>query len=726
MGKVKKLPLEKLGYDHTDEKLVRHYHLRSNKNKIDKKYRHLTTEEIAILIQNHNYSTDWNSVMVTDTFNPQQIKNSKFYGNVWIGNISSQYLNYKDLNLACGIYNSQIINSEIGDDNAIHHVRYMSNYITGDEVILMNVNDMETSPAPKFGNGILKEGEQEDKRIWIELCNENGGRPILPFDGMQATDAYIWTRNRHDARLQTKFIELTEKSFTNKAGYYSEIGNQVVIKNCDMIHDVIIGDHAYLKGVNKVKNVTIHSIESAITQIGEGCEIVNGIIGYGCRVFYGVKAVRFILSSFSQLKYGARLINSFLGDNSTISCCEVLNSLLFPAHEQHHNNSFLCASLIMGQSNMAAGATIGSNHNSRAADGEIIAKRGFWPGLCVSLKHNSKFASYSLIVKGDFLYELDIKIPFSLISTDVQNDRLIIVPGYWFLYNMYAVMRNSKKFEARDRRTIKNQYLEYDVFAPDTINEMFDSLAIIEKAVGKSLMPNWSNPSEEGRKILMDKNIKISQDIFLENVENSKRKVVMLKPRESYSLFRKLIRHYAALQILNKEEWNQLDMEELLTQIKNYSNNTRKVFENIGGQLVPKEDLQGLLDGIKADQYENWHQIHKQYHTWSSNYLEEKLVHALASLAELSNKPIAHWDIDFLTDLIEESKATQRWIYDEIYKSREKDYTNPFRKMVYENEEEMNIVVGSLADNAFINTMKEETADYLSKADQILNKINIH
>ena len=46
----------------------------------------------------------------------------------------------------------------------------------------------------------------------------------------------------------------------------------------------------------------------------------------------------------------------------------------------------------MGQSNIAAGATIGSNHNSRSADGEIIAGRGFWPGLCVSLKHNSKFS----------------------------------------------------------------------------------------------------------------------------------------------------------------------------------------------------------------------------------------------------------------------------------------------------------------------------------------------
>ena len=138
------------------------------------------------------------------------------------------------------------------------------------------------------------------------------------------------------------------------------------------------------------------SDENRPSQIGEGCELVNGIIGYGCRIFYGVKAVRFILAAHSHLKYGARLINSFLGNNSTISCCEVLNSLIFSAHEQHHNNSFLCAALLMGQSNIAAGATIGSNHNSRSADGELMAKRGFWPGLCVSLKHNSRFASFTM------------------------------------------------------------------------------------------------------------------------------------------------------------------------------------------------------------------------------------------------------------------------------------------------------------------------------------------
>ena len=724
MGKINKLPLEKLGYDWLNEgKVCNEYHLESNKSKIHKKYRNLSDQEIKTLVSNQNYSPHWENVLVTDNFNPDQIKNSKFYGHIRIGNISPIYLNYKDLKLPSGIYNSQLINCEIGDDNAIHHVRYMSNYITGDEVILLNINDMETSPNAKFGNGILKENETEDKRIWIELCNENGGRPILPFDGMQATDAYIWTRNRHDILFQEKLKEITEADFSKKGGFYSEIGNQVVIKNSNMINDVIIGDYAYIKGVNKLKNVTVHSTETAITQIGEGCEIVNGIIGYGCRIFYGVKAVRFILSSFSQLKYGARLINSFLGDNSTISCCEVLNSLLFPAHEQHHNNSFLCAALVMGQSNMAAGATIGSNHNSRSADGEIIANRGFWPGLCVSLKHNSKFASYSLIVKGDFLYELNIKIPFSLISTDVQNDRLIIVPGYWFLYNMYAVMRNSKKFVARDKRTMKNQHLEYDILAPDTINEMFESLIIIEEAVGKSIYPHWPNARDEGKKILLDNNYKLSQDIYLENVECSKRKVVLLKARESYHLFKRLIRHYAARQILDHFEIENLEPQQFLNTLHSYSSTQRLEFENLGGQIVPKEHVKALIEDIKSDKLQNWKDIHKQYHKWSANYKNEKFAHALISLAEITQTSIEEWNIPFIREIIEESLQTQQWIYAEIYKSREKDYSNPFRSMVYESKAEMDIVIGSLEDNTFIKSEQEELLAFQTQTTEFLNKL---
>ena len=40
----------------------------------------------------------------------------------------------------------------------------------------------------------------------------------------------------------------------------------------------------------------------------------------------------------------------------------------------------------MGQSNMAAGATIGTNHNSRSADGEIIAGTGVLAGTMCKLE----------------------------------------------------------------------------------------------------------------------------------------------------------------------------------------------------------------------------------------------------------------------------------------------------------------------------------------------------
>ena len=474
MNEIKKVAINQLGYGFIKElpKGKDEYYLRNQQNRSGIQYRSLTALEIEILVRNGNTSDDWTKLLVSNAFNPELVKNCSFFGLVRIGNLETTCLCFSDLTVPVGLYNSTIISADFGNNVAIHNVNYLSHYIIGDEVIISNVNELVTTNHAKFGNGILKKGESESVRIWLELCNENTGRKVLPFNGMTTADAYLWTRNRHDNVLQQKFIDLTEKQFDNKRGYYGKVGDRTVIKNCRIIKDTWIGSDAYLKGANKIKNVTINSNEIAKSQIGEGSELVNGIVGFGCRIFYGIKAVRFIMSDYSQLKYGARLINSFLGPNATISCCEVLNSLIYPAHEQHHNNSFLCAALVMGQSNIAAGATLGSNHNSRGADGEVIMGRGFWPGLCVSIKHNSIFPSFTILNKGDYNHELNISIPFSLISLDYVKDELVVMPGYWFMYNFYALARNAWKYQDRDKRKNIDQYFEYDYLAPDSVNEL--------------------------------------------------------------------------------------------------------------------------------------------------------------------------------------------------------------------------------------------------------------
>src|SRR6478735_4081381 len=597
---ISKTPLSSLGYQFISQDQIPkgkdEFYLRDMQIRNGIHYRRLSAYEIEVLVRNGNTSDDWNNLLVSDAFNAELVKNCKFYGLVRIGKLEPFCLGFSDLKAPVGLYNSTIISCDFGDNVVIDNVNYLSHYIIGSEAIITNVNELVTTNHAKFGNGILKEGEQEDVRIWMELCNENTGRRVMPFNGMLAGDALLWSRYRNDKTLQDKFKSFTEQKFDNRRGYYGKVGDRTVIKNCKIIKDVWVGSDAYLKGANKLKNLTINSGPEGRTQIGEGCEMVNGIIGFGCRAFYGVKAVRFIMASHSQLKYGARLINSYLGSNATISCCEVLNSLIFPAHEQHHNNSFLCAALVMGQSNIPAGATIGSNHNSRAADGEIVAGRGFWPGLCVSLKHNSMFASFTMIVKGDYLFELNIPLPFALISLNYKKDELEIMPAYWFMHNMYALARNEWKYKDRDNRTEKFQLLEYDYLAPDSVNEIFNAIALLELFTGKAWHKKYTDNEvddkhciEKGKALLQQQDEAVNElEIIATGFENAKRKTIIRKTQQAYNAYKEMILYYGLTQLIQQVEQNNI---ETVTGVIAMFDNTkqRSAWLNVGGQLLSQD-----------------------------------------------------------------------------------------------------------------------------------------
>jgi len=718
MNKIKKSPASKLGFDFIPESFLpkgkNEYYLRDEQNKNRVKHRHLTEAEIDILVQHQNTCDDWNNVLVANPFSPDLIKNCSFFGLVRIGKLEPWYLEFHSVRMKVGLYNSTIISCDLGDNIVVENVHYLSHYIIGNEVILSNIEEMGTTNYAKFGNGMLKDGEEEAVRVKLEVCNENAGRNIIPFDGMLPGDAWLWSRFRERTAFQQGLKLITDKKFDTRRGYYGEVGERTVIKSCKIIKDVWVGTDAYLKGANKLKNLTIRSSANASTQIGEGCELVNGIIEEKCRVFYGVKAVRFYMASNSQLKYGARLINSYLGNNATISCCEVLNSLIFPAHEQHHNNSFLCAAMVMGQSNIAAGATLGSNHNSRSADGELIAGRGFWPALCVSIKHNSKFATYTLLAKGDYPAELNIPFPFSLVSNDEQHNSLVIMPGYWFMYNMYALARNAGKYIDRDKRLTKDQQLEYHYLAPDSINEIFDSFTLIEEAVGraalkkeKSLLVSDEKACIKKGKLLLRKNdASIDQlEVHVTGIENTNRPVVLIKARQAYKTFQDLVNCYIAEQLFSslKDGNIKLPLKGKQT-IK--ATAKRKAWINMGGQLVENSELEKLITKIESNKIKTWEEIHQFYLQQANIYAERKKAHALSCWKEISGK--SNFLNEDIRQLFTRYIETKEWMLKGIESSREKDYTNPFRKMVYENNEEMETITGKLNENSFIIQQRTE------------------
>ena len=561
-------------------------------------------------------------------------------------------------------------------------------------------------------------------RAWIDVMNEAGGRSILPFEDMIAADAYLWAAYRDDTLLAEKLTEITQKKYGGFRGSYGTIGKSTVIKSCAIIKDTAVGEHAYIKGANKLKNLTIHSSAEESTQVGEGVEMVNGIVGYACNIFYGSKAVRFILGRNSNLKYGARLIHSVLGDNSTVSCCEILNNLIFPVHEQHHNNSFLIASLIQGISNMAAAATIGSNHNSRANDGEIRAKRGFWPGLAVSLKHSSVFASFVIIAKGEYPAELNIPLPFSLVNNNVHKSRLEIMPAYYWIHNLYALERNSWKTKKRDKRKIKIQQIESDYLAPDTAEEIIHALSLLEDWLGEAgYSPADMTGMDEG----------IVRNIRCHNLEHSKREQVVIKPLEALASYRQMLRYYAIKTISvffdsdPDMDFNRLN-ELLYAETSGVTASRIKDWVNIGGQIVPAFRVDELRKNIGEGKYKTWDEIHSVYASWNDEYSMDKCRHAWATLAYLqpdhiqtgslarSQSPV---DIAAFKRELNNARDIRKWIDRQIFESRAKDYYNPFKKATFRNQAEMEQVLGKPDDNSFVRLIHKESEHFNEMIERV-------
>lgn len=695
--------------------------------------RHLSAKEIEILEKNLNHNSDpsWNNFYVDNeegAFDPSLIHMSFFSGFIVLGKLKKLNLHFNDLILECGIRRSNLHDVVTGDDCVIRNVYYMDNYRIGSRVIIFNIQELCCTKHSKFGNGILKKGEPEEHRIWIGVANENDGRAILPFEDMIPADAYLWSHYREDKKLLDKFKALTENENSRELDTYGIIGNDCVIKNSNIIKDTKIYDSAYIKGAFKLKNITILSSEEEPSQIGEGVELVNGILGYGCKVFYQAIAVRFVIGRNCQVKYGARLLNSVLGDNSTVSCCEILNNLIYPFHEQHHNSSFLIATTVMGQSNIAAGATIGSNHNSRSPDGEIFAKRGFWPGLCSDFKHNSRFASFTLISKGSYQYELDIPYPFALVAQGTNGSpKITIIPAWWFMYDMFAITRNKNKFLSRDKRVKKIQHIETDPLAPDTMQEVIsalDRLIFLTSEYLKKIGNDYMNGADTPEKVYQAAKDFLHQnpqaDFTLDDpVCQKKYGAVIIKPVQSYKMYRKIVKYFATRTLM--EFCSSLNHEkltfELVDKIRQFPLFTE--WENAGGQIIPSDKIQELFTNIKKGEIKSWKSVHQFYDQCQSEYEKYKVRYALYLLEQLYSRPIEEFTVDVYRNVTEDVAIVADDIYNASLQSREKDYTDYYRKMTYVSEREMQNVIGILDENSFLCQLNSYTEKFKSDIFQI-------
>src|SRR5437764_12798138 len=91
INNIRKRSVASIGYDFVPPEFLPEgkdeYYLREMQNKSGINYRQLSAYEIEVLVRNRNTSDNWNKILVSDAFNPELVKNCKFFGLVRIGKL---------------------------------------------------------------------------------------------------------------------------------------------------------------------------------------------------------------------------------------------------------------------------------------------------------------------------------------------------------------------------------------------------------------------------------------------------------------------------------------------------------------------------------------------------------------------------------------------------------------------------------------------------------------
>lgn len=603
----------------------------------------LKDEEVKILENNGCWADDWKQIHVKRPFDPSLIHGTGFYGTVYIGRLEKGFIQFHGVSHPIGIFGCQITSSCIDDYSSISRST-VSEALIGRNVIIHNCSELSTDP------------DGFKKPVIIGAGNEKAGREALLFNGITMEEIWMQTHLKSYDILQ-QFLAQFNKAKLAAVTPYTVIEDNCVIENAKAVRSVKLGRRGIISGAARVEECVIASGSASRTAIGDNAIVKQSFIGGGVNIESGAFVEQCFLDKQVTIKQLARVIQSAVGSNSTIACGEVQNCFIGPLHEQHHNSSFLIAADIGGQCNIASGANLGSNHNSRSNDGELVAGRGFWAGLSTSVKYCSSFAPFTLLAKSSFAHELNIELPFSLVSDNVKDNTLDVMPAYWWRHNMYALFRNNWKFQKRLGKG--GEGIEYQFMAPDTAEEVQKALDLLKEY--KKKIPAFT-------------------------MENSSRKVQILGIDDGIKAYKEMLLWYGVSTVLawlerpgvRAGKYNDIPVDA-----------SRKTWgwTNVCGHLVCNVDLKQMVQEIEKGDFISWDDVEERFERFDLEYPKTRFAHALHVLAVLYGKK--QFDQEMLEKIKTDYKKLSDKIKKQIIATRTKDFENKFRKNVLKEDDSL-------------------------------------
>jgi hypothetical protein len=256
-----------------------------------------------------------------------------------------------------------------------------------------------------------------------------------------------------------------------------------------------------------------------------------------------------------------------------------------------------------------------------------------------------------------------------------------------------------------------------DYLAPDTAEEIINALALLETWIAEAglLQTRESAPDAKTGDVQAD----TVSAIPANGLERGRRGAVILKPIRARSAYRRMLHFYAMKTLASWfTEHSNTDFSAFLSMMKNSDTVRVKDWVNMGGQIVPAFRVDELRKNIREGKIKTWEAVHGVYDEWYNQYEEDKVRHAWAVYRMFKKT-----DIDTFKTELEAAIETRRWITEQVYISRAKDFHDPFRRITYRNKAEMENVAGKAEENVFVLQAKKDGEAFETMVRNLLDRL---
>lgn len=598
------------------------------------KYRQLSQEEQAQLVQQGCTAVDWTKVEVVEDFAPEYVQNVAFSGRVRLGCFERVFTQPGGFEVHSGVYYTRLHNVTIGDNCYIDRVHnYIANYEIGNDVFIENTNLIVVDGETTFGNGVR-----------VPVMNESGGREVPIYDNLSAHLAYILTLYRHEREMIVELERLIDEYVEEQKSEVGKIGDNVRIVNCGTIKNVRIGDCATLGGVSKLKNGSINSNCHAPVHIGSGVKCNDFILCSGVDITDSTLVSRCFVGQGTVMGKHYSALDSLFFSNCQGFHGEATAIFAGPYTVSHHKSSLLIAGMY---SFLNAGS--GSNQSNHMYKlGPIhqgMAERGSKTTSDSYLLWPARIGAFTLVMGRHTKHSDTSELPFSYLIENATESYL--VPGV----NLRSVgtVRDAQKWPKRDNRkdTAKIDQINFNLLSPYTIQKMYRAVALL-KGIQQIAGANNEVYSYQNCRI---KNSSLVRGVELYELAITKflgNSLISRIGKEPIKTIRELRDRLVPTYAIGRGEW--LD---------------------VSGLIAPQTEIDCLVKNVVAGKL-SLSDIEQQFAIMHKNYYDYEWTWAYDKLLEYWCKTIDEVTIDDLVALIEAWKkavvALDRLLYSDAKK----------------------------------------------------------